>query len=186
MSESSSLAGKFLLAMPGMGDPRFDHAAIAMFIHDAGGALGIGLGRERDDLGLHEMLEDLEIDPGSAPDLPVLDGGPVEQQRGFVLHTPDWHAPGTIVAPGLCALSGSLEVLRAIAAGRGPSRFLVALGYAGWGAGQLDDELRRHGWGAVDGKDTILWDVPAEERWRACWQSAGIDPALLASQTGRA
>ncbi|MFN3515579.1 MAG: YqgE/AlgH family protein [Novosphingobium sp.] len=186
MSESSSLAGKFLLAMPGMGEPRFDHAAIAMVLHEAGGALGIALGRERDDLGLREILADLKIDPGSAPDLPVLDGGPVQQQRGFVLHTPDWQAPGTIVMAGLCAFSSSSEVLRAIAAGRGPSRFLVALGYVGWAAGQLDDELRRHGWGVVDGSEAILWDCPAEERWRACWQSAGIDPALLASQTGRA
>jgi putative transcriptional regulator len=186
MSESPTLAGKFLLAMPGMGDPRFDHAVIALMIHDGEGALGIGLGRVRDDLGLHDLLEDLEIDPGATPDLPVLDGGPVERQRGFVLHTPDWHAPGTVVADGLCAMSGSLEVLRAIAAGKGPSRYLVALGYAGWGAGQLDDEMRRHGWGAVDGDAAVLWDYPAEDRWRASWQSAGIDPALLSSQTGRA
>lgn len=186
MSESPTLAGKLLLAMPGMGDPRFDHAVIALMIHDGEGALGIGLGRVRDDLGLHDLLEDLEIDPGATPDLPVLDGGPVERQRGFVLHTPDWHAPGTVVADGLCAMSGSLEVLRAIAAGKGPSRYLVALGYAGWGAGQLDDEMRRHGWGAVDGDAAVLWDYPAEDRWRASWQSAGIDPALLSSQTGRA
>ncbi|NCU13059.1 MAG: YqgE/AlgH family protein [Sphingomonadaceae bacterium] len=186
MSESSSLAGKFLLAMPGMGDPRFDHAVIAMMIHDGEGALGIALGQVREDLGLHDLLEDLEIDPGAAADLPVLDGGPVDQQRGFVLHSTDWHAPGTVVADGLCAMSASLEVLRAIAAGKGPRHYLVALGYAGWGAGQLDEEMRRHGWGAVDGREAILWDVPAEDRWRASWQSAGIDPALLSSQTGRA
>ncbi len=186
MIDSASLAGQFLLAMPGMGDPRFHRAVIAMMVHDGDGALGIGLGRVRPGLGLHELLEDLEIDPGQAPDFPVLDGGPVEPQRGFVLHSPDWDGPDTIMAGELCALSASLEVLRAIAAGRGPSRFVVALGYAGWGGGQLDDELLSHGWQVAGGKSAIVFDTAPEDRWAACWQSLGIDPALLAGQTGRA
>ena len=184
--ESTYLAGKLLLAMPGMGDPRFDHAVIAMLSHDGEGALGVGIGAVRQGLGLHRLLEDLEIDPGSAPDRPVHYGGPVEQQRGFVLHTPDWEGPGTLHAAPLCSLSTSLEVLRAIAAGEGPSRWLVALGYAGWGAGQLDGEMRRHGWQAIDGSQALLWDTPADQRWKACWRQVGIDPALLSSQTGRA
>ena len=84
------------------------------------------------------------------------------------------------------ALSASIEVLRAIAAGTGPSRWLVALGYAGWGAGQLDGEMRRHGWFAAGGHHEVLFKTPAEERWRAAWKAEGIDPALLASETGRA
>lgn len=186
MTTSDSLSGQFLLALPGMGDPRFDHAVIAMMVHDRDGALGIGLGRVREGLGLHALLEDLEIDPGQAPDVPVLDGGPVERQRGFVLHSPDWDGPGTIRAGSLCSLSASLEVLRAIASGQGPSRFLVALGYAGWSGGQLEGELQRHGWQVVDGSAAVLFDTPPEERWTACWRALGIDPALLASQTGRA
>ena len=186
MIDSASLAGQFLLAMPGMGDPRFHRAVIAMMVHDSDGALGIGLGRVRPGLGLHALLEDLEIEPGQAPDCAVLDGGPVEPQRGFVLHNPDWDGPDTILAGELCALSASLEVLRAIAEGRGPSRFLVALGYAGWGEGQLVAELQCHGWQVVDGRPTILFDTAPEDRWAASWQSSGIDPALLAGQTGRA
>ena len=184
--ESTYLAGKLLLAMPGMGDPRFDHAVIAMINHDGEGALGVGIGMERQGLGLHAVLRELEIDPGQAPDSPVHYGGPVEQQRGFVLHTPDWEGPGTIRADPLCALSTSIEVLRAIAAGEGPRRWLVALGYAGWGAGQLDGEMRRHGWQAVEGSQALLWDTPAELRWKAAWRTVGIDPALLSTQTGRA
>lgn len=186
MTDSVSLAGRFLLALPGMGDPRFDHAIIAMMVHDEEGALGIGLGRERDGLGLHALLEDLDIDPGLAPDCAVLDGGPVEPQRGFVLHTPDWDGPDTIMAGELCALSASLEVLRAIAEGRGPSRFLIALGYAGWSGGQLEGELQRHGWQVLEGEDKILFDCPAADRWAETWHAAGIDPAVLTGQTGRA
>lgn len=186
MPDSPSLAGKFLLALPGMGDPRFDHAVIALLVHDGEGALGIGLGRERPGLGLHELLEDLDIEPGEAPDCAILDGGPVEPQRGFVLHTPDWDGPDTILAGDLCALSASLEVLRAIAAGTGPSRFLVGLGYAGWGGGQLEGELGRHGWQVLDGGAAILYDTPSEHRWAGCWRGLGIDPAVLTGQTGRA
>ncbi len=186
MTEASYLAGRLLLAMPGMGDPRFEQAVIAMFVHDAEGALGIGLGEVHPLLRLHALLEDVDIDPGVAPDCAVLLGGPVEQQRGFVLHTPDWSVPGTLNAGPLGCLTGSLEVLRAIAAGTGPRRWLVALGYAGWGAGQLDGEMRQHGWFAAAGHPEVLFDTPPSERWRAAWRAEGIDPALLSSETGRA
>ncbi|MGB7655051.1 MAG: YqgE/AlgH family protein [Novosphingobium sp.] len=186
MMESAYLAGRLLLALPGMGDPRFDHAVIAMINHDAQGALGIGIGALRKGINLHVILADLGIEPGHAPDLPVHYGGPVEPQRGFVLHTPDWDGPGTVEAAPLCSLSASIEVLRAIAAGEGPSQFLIALGYAGWGAGQLDGEMRRHGWQVVDGSADLLWNIPAEARWAQSWREAGIDPALLSSETGRA
>lgn len=186
MTESAYLAGRLLLAMPGMGDPRFARAVIAMFVHDDQGALGIGLGEVREGLRFHTLLRDLDIPPGVAPDCAVLNGGPVEVQRGFVIHSTDWDGPGTIQAGPLGALSTSLDVLKAIAAGEGPSRWLFALGYAGWGAGQLDAEMRRHGWYAAQGRPEILFDTPAPQRWKAAWAAEGIDPALLASQTGRA
>lgn len=166
MTESASLAGKFLLALPGMGDPRFRRAAIAMMVHGDEGALG--------------------IDPGQAPDCAVLDGGPVEPQRGFVVHTSEWEGADTIRAGDLCALSASLEVLRAIAAGTGPERFLVALGYAGWSGGQLEGELHHHGWQVIEGDSRVLFDTAPEARWETCWRNLGIDPALLAGETGRA
>jgi putative transcriptional regulator len=186
MTEAQYLSGRLLLAMPGMGDPRFDHAAIAMCVHDENGAMGIGIGHLRDGLTLHPMLEELDIDPGQAPDCPIHHGGPVEPSRGFVLHSTDWGGTGTIGVEPLGSLSASLDILKAIAEGRGPNRFLIALGYAGWGPGQLDGEMRHHGWFAASGRSSILFDTPAENRWTAAWKAEGIDPAQLVGQTGRA
>lgn len=180
------LAGRLLLALPGMMDPRFDHAVIALCLHDANGALGIGLGEVRAGITFHALLQDVGIDPGHAPDVPVLHGGPVETGRGFVLHTPDWGGEGSVTVNPLCTLSASMDVLRAIAEGRGPSRWLIALGYAGWGPGQLEEELHHHGWHAAEGSPAILFDTPREQRWAATWRAAGIDPAHLAADTGHA
>lgn len=186
MTEPSYLAGRLLLAMPGMGDPRFDHAVIALIQHDADGALGLGVGRALEGVTLHDVLGDLGIDPGAAPNDPVLYGGPVETQRGFVLHSADWLGRGSVRAGALGAMSMSRGVLEAIAAGTGPRRFVVVLGYSGWDAGQLDGEMRRHGWYAAKGRAEIVYETPAERRWKAAWLAEGIDPALLASETGRA
>ncbi len=186
MTQSAYLAGQLLLAMPGMGDPRFEHAVIAMCSHDANGALGIDLGRVHPELTFHALLENLEIEPGAAPDCPVHIGGPVEPHRGFVLHSPEWEDPGTLAVSGCFALTPSLVVLRAIAAGEGPQRWLFALGYAGWGEAQLDEELTRHGWSATEASEALLFETSAELRWAAAWRAQGIDPALLASTTGRA
>ena len=180
------LAGRLLLAMPGMGDPRFDRAVIAMCVHDDNGAFGLGLGEVLEGVRFRDLLEDIGIDPGVAPDAPVHAGGPVQPERGFVLHSADWGGEGTIAVDPFGALSASLDVLRAIAEGRGPSRWIFALGYAGWAPGQLDGEMRRHGWYAAQGHDQVLWKEPAANRWQAAWRCEGIDPALLASQTGRA
>jgi putative transcriptional regulator len=186
MTEARYLSGSLLLAMPGMGDARFDHAVIAMCVHDANGALGIGVGAILPGVTLHGLLSDVGIDHQGIDDAPIHAGGPVEQQRGFVLHSPDWDAPGTLTVSHEWSLSASLEVLRAIAEARGPAQWLVALGYAGWGAGQLDGEMRQHGWYAATGKASILFDLPADQRWRATWRGEGIDPAHLVSTTGRA
>jgi putative transcriptional regulator len=186
MTEAQYLAGRILLAMPGMGDPRFERSVTVMCLHDEHGAFGVGIGHLRRDLNFRELLEDVGIEPGDVPDCPVHHGGPVEPGRGFVLHSTDWGGEGTVAVAPLCALSGSLDVLRAIAEGRGPSRWLFALGYAGWAAGQLDGEMRRHGWFAAQGREEVLFDTPAERRWTAAWKAEGIDPALLASETGRA
>ncbi|UIJ44274.1 YqgE/AlgH family protein [Sphingomonas cannabina] len=186
MESTSFLTGQFLLAMPGIGDPRFEHAVIAMCAHDTDGALGIGVGTLIDSLSFHDVLRQLEIDPGEAEDRPVLLGGPVEPRRGFVLHSRDWSGGDTIDVAGRWALSGTIDVLRAIAEGTGPERWLVALGYAGWGAGQLDGEMTRHGWFNTAGDERLLFDTAAHHRWEAGFAAAGIDPRLLASSTGTA
>jgi putative transcriptional regulator len=186
MTTPRFLAGRLLLAMPGMFDPRFARAVIAMCIHDENGAMGVGVGRLHEGLRFRAVLEHSGIDPGEAPDAPVHIGGPVEQQRGFVLHSTDWGGNGTVEVAPLCALSFSVDVLRAIAEGRGPSRWLFALGYAGWGEHQLEDEMREHGWHAAAAHPEILFNTPVADRWQAAWKAEGIDTALLASETGHA
>lgn len=186
IATTDTLAGQVLLALPGIGDPRFERSVIALCQHDEKGALGIGLGELREGLFLHEVYEELGIDPGEAPDVPVHSGGPVEPGRGFFLHSPDWQGEATLPVNDLFALTISFDMMHALAEGRGPSRWLFALGYAGWAPGQLDAELHRHGWYAGAARGEILFDTPADKRWAACWRADGIDPALLSSVTGRA
>jgi putative transcriptional regulator len=178
--------GQFLLAMPGIGDPRFERSVIAMCVHDDNGALGIGLGRIVPRLGFHDLLAQLDIDAGAAPNAPVHVGGPVEPQRGFLIHSSDWGGQDSIDVAGRWTMSSTIDVLKAIAAGAGPRRWLAALGYAGWSAGQLDEELSRHGWFAIPGDDALLYDVEAEQRWESGYRSAGIDPRMLAADFGTA
>jgi len=186
MSDPTFLTGQFLLAMPGMGDPRFEHAVIAMCAHDAKGAIGVGLGATVNGLTFHDLLDQFEIAHGAAADAPVHFGGPVEPRRGFVLHSADWGGQDTIDVAGRWSLSSTLDVLRVIADGSGPSRWVIALGYAGWGEGQLDGELRRPGWFNVAGDDGLLFDTPTDQRWSRGFAGAGIDPRLLVAGAGSA
>ena len=186
--EPAFLSGKLLLAMPGMADPRFERAVIALCMHDENGAIGIGIGHKRAGIGFRGLLKQLEIDQGEAPDVAVHHGGPVEPGRGFVLHSSDWGGQVTLQVTGtngnLFSLTGTIDVLRAIAEGRGPSSWIVALGYAGWGEGQLEEEMTRHGWFAAEGNSKILFETPTDERWGAAFKAEGIDPRLLTSETG--
>jgi putative transcriptional regulator len=186
MESAAYLTGQLLLALPGIGDPRFERAAIAMCAHDKNGAMGIGTGAIIADLGLHELLAQFGIEPGLAPDAPVHFGGPVEPQRGFVLHSSDWSGQDTVDVAGRWSLSGTIDVLRAIAEGKGPARWLVALGYAGWGAGQLEGELTRHGWFNAPADADLLFGSGATDRWENGFKRIGIDPRMLGSETGRA
>jgi len=190
VDQPTFLSGKLLLAMPGMADPRFERAVIAMCVHDENGAIGVGIGQKRAGISFRGLLKQLEIDPGEAPDTGVHHGGPVEPGRGFVLHSSDWGGQDTLHVAGsggeIFAMTGTIDVLKAIAEGRGPSRWIAALGYAGWGEGQLEGEMTRHGWFAAQGTPDILFDTPTDERWAAAFKAEGIDPRLLASETGAA
>ena len=184
--EFTSLAGQLLLALPGIGDPRFDHAVIAICIHQPDGAMGVGIGRIVPRLGLHALLGQLDIEIGAAPDAPIHHGGPVEPQRGFVLHSTDWNGEDTVPVSDGFAVTTTLDVLRAIAQGSGPDRWLIALGYAGWRENQLDEEMGRHGWLSVAAGDELLFGTPVGERWPRAFATIGIDPRLLASTSGHA
>lgn len=186
MDAARFLTGQILLAMPGIGDPRFERSVIAMCAHDENGAMGINIGATVPGLGLRRVLGQFEIAAEAAPDAPVHLGGPVEPQRGFVLHSRDWGGEGTVDVAARWAVTSTVDVLRVIAEGRGPRAWVVALGYAGWGEGQLDGELVRHGWFSAPIDAEPLWALPADQRWEAGFRAAGIDPRLLAAETGTA
>jgi putative transcriptional regulator len=190
VEQPNFLSGKLLLAMPGMADPRFERAVIALCMHDENGAIGIGIGQKRAGISFRGLLRQLDIEPGEAPDCAVHHGGPVEPGRGFILHSTDWGGQDSVqVNAGdaeVFAMTGTIDVLKAIAQGNGPSRWIAALGYAGWGEGQLEEEMTRHGWFAARASAKLLFDTPADERWAASFKAEGIDPRLLASETGAA
>jgi putative transcriptional regulator len=184
------LSGKLLLAMPGMSDPRFERAVIAICMHDENGAIGIGIGHKRAGITFRALLRQLDIEPGEAPDCAVHHGGPVEPGRGFILHSTDWGGEDSVQVNGekgaVFAMTGTIDILRAIAEGRGPSQWIASLGYAGWDEGQLEGEMTRHGWFAARTEPKILFDTPADERWAAAFKGEGIDPRLLGTETGAA
>lgn len=179
-------AGQFLLAMPGIGDDNFDHSVIALCAHDDNGALGIDIGTEIEGLGFRELLASFDIDGAQVPDRPVLRGGPVEPRRGFVLHSLDWGGQEMLQVDDHWGLSGSLDILKAIAEGRGPDSYIVALGYAGWGAGQLEQEMTGHGWFLAPPDNRLIFETPTEKRWSAAFAASGIDAAMLVSEGGSA
>lgn len=180
------LSGQFLLSMPGMGDPRFERSVIAMCIHDDDSALGLVVNHLRTGIDARGLLEQLDVDPGVTPPAPVFAGGPVEPGRGFVLHSPEYGGQSTLSVGGRWALTATIDILRDIAAGKGPIKWLIALGYVGWGAEQLDDELTRHGWFALPGTTGLLFDTPIETRWPDAFAAAGIDVGLLSHSVGHA
>lgn len=186
MEDARYLSGQLLLATPGMSDARFQRAVIAICAHGADGAMGIGVGATVAGLGFHDLLEQFDIAPGGSDNAPVHVGGPVEPRRGFVLHSQDWGGQDTLDVAGVWSLSSTIDVLKAVAEGVGPSRWLIALGYAGWGAGQLDGELTGAGWLNVPGSAELVFDRSPGERWDAGMAAAGVDPRLLVGSAGRA
>jgi putative transcriptional regulator len=181
-----SYAGHLLLAMPDMPDLNFYQAVILLCVHDRGGAMGIDIGSPIEGLGLHDLMENFGIDPSEVPDAPVVRGGPVEPRRGFILHSLDWEGEHVMPLGNGLGLSGSLDILRDIAAGRGPRRYVAALGYAGWAPGQLEGELTRPGWFVGLGNEEILFATAAEDRWGKTFALNGIDPSHITAQSGHA
>ena len=182
------LTGQLLVAMPGMGDVRFDHSVIYMTAHSSKGAMGLIVNKAAPDLKLAEVLDHLvdgEIDSQST--LGVHIGGPVETGRGFVLHSDEYtSAIETLkIAPGF-ALTATLDVLEDIAAGRGPTQALMMLGYAGWGPGQLEDEIAHNGWLTCAATPDLVYKMRDAKKWTAALDSIGIDPLGLSAAAGRA
>lgn len=181
------LTGKLLIAMPGMPDPRFAETVIYMCVHSGEGAMGLVINKLVESIDFAELVGQLDLETGEERhDVPVHLGGPVESGRGFVLHSRDYSCSGTMEVAGELALSASVEILQEICLGGGPSKFLLALGYSGWGPGQLEHEIQENGWLSVESDDSLLFATDTGARWRAALAKIGIDPVQLTSHFGRA
>ena len=180
---NDTLTGKLLVAMPGIGDPRFDRTVIVLCSHDAEHAMGVVINRPKDELTLSDVLGHLGLDAdGEESERSVLDGGPVRPDRGYVLHSPDFAAGDAThdVGPGI-RLTSTRDVLEAVAGDHAPEHFVLALGCAGWGAGQLEDELKHNAWQIVEYDDAIVFDNDHQDKWDRAIRSLGFDPAQLMS-----
>lgn len=188
MIDTTDLTGKLLIAMPGMGDQRFDRAVVYMCAHGSDGAMGLIVNKPTPDVRFIDLLEQLSIDDGDlAVDVRVHFGGPVETGRGFVLHTSDYiSGAGTMEVSGGIAMTATLDILEDIAQGSGPKRSMLGLGYTGWGPGQLEDELISNGWLVCDATDDILFGRAAEHKWTAALKVLGVDPLMLSAEGGSA
>ncbi|MBS0124760.1 YqgE/AlgH family protein [Thetidibacter halocola] len=184
----TDLTGRMLIAMPGMGDPRFEHAVVFMCDHSSEGAMGLVVNKPSADLDMPTLLSQLQIDP--AADLSrvrIHFGGPVEMGRGFVLHSADYRAASTTLSVREdVQMTATLDVLEDIAAGRGPERWLLMLGYAGWGAGQLEEELAQNAWLVCEGVPRLIFDLPDPAKWEAALESLGVAALALSAEGGRA
>lgn len=187
MSNAQRLTNQFLIAMPGLEDPNFFHSVTYICEHNDEGALGLVINRPLD-MQLGEIFEQIKIDYANseAKQMPVHLGGPVQQDRGFVLHEPlgDWEA--TLKVTDHIGITSSIDILDAIARHEGPAHSLVALGYAGWGAGQLEKEIADNAWLSGPANTEILFDIPDDERWKAAAALLGVDLDLLTGEAGHA
>lgn len=188
-----NLTNQFLIAMPGMADDTFAGSVVYLCEHNEQGALGLVINKPTD-ITLEQLFEKIEV-PLDLPALaaqPVFFGGPVQTERGFVLHDPVSVPDGaegygsTLAVPGGLAMTTSKDVLEALARGQGPTRVLVTLGYSGWGAGQLEEEIGRNGWLTVDAAPEVIFDTPVDRRYDRALGLLGIDPRMLSAEAGHA
>jgi len=187
MGSDSSLTNQLLIAMPAMADPNFSTTVTLICEHNADGALGITINRPLTLklAGLFEQLSVDDPDPGVA-NHPVLSGGPVGTERGFVLHGPDSSYENTLAVSNDIRLTLSRDIIDDLASGDGPEKLLVALGYAGWEAGQLENEMLANSWLSVPATPELVFDTPFAERWDSAARTLGIDIARMSSDAGHA
>ena len=186
--ETVTFAGKLLIAMPDMGDERFAHSVIYMCAHDAEGGMGLIVNKPQHEIGFSHLLSQLDIETGpNVRDIRVHFGGPVDLGRGFVLHSSDYKVEsGTLQVDDHVGMTATMEVLEDLAQGKGPDMSMLALGYAGWGPGQLEREIASNGWLVCDARDDIIFGRANEHKWTGALKTMGIDPLLLSATAGRA
>jgi putative transcriptional regulator len=181
------LTGQLLIAMPAMSDPRFQQSIIYLCAHTPEGAMGLVLNRPIVKPTFDDLLKQLNVAPlPPVRQIRLCAGGPVENARGFVLHTNDWTGEGSLKVDDAMALTASLDVLKVIAEGGGPRECVLALGYAGWGPGQLDQEIQQNSWLSVNADETLLFDQDHDTKWRRALAKLRVDPLLLSHTAGHA
>lgn len=182
-----NLTGHFLIAMPTMADPYFARSVTYICEHGPQGAMGIVINRPTD-MKLDDLCNqiNIQLDRPEIRQTPVHFGGPVQIERGFVLHQPVGHWNSTIAVTGDTALTTSKDILEAVAHGAGPAKMLVTLGYAGWSAGQLEQELAQNAWLTVPAQDSIIFDIPSSQKFSAAMGLLGLDLARLSEEAGHA
>jgi putative transcriptional regulator len=185
--EPSGLTGQLLIAMPSMEDPRFARSVIFLCAHTPEGAMGIVVNRPIESPSFDDLLRQLDLAPiPPARRIRLCAGGPVDDGRGFVLHTSDWSGENSLHVSKELALTASLDVLKAIAEGGGPREGVLALGYAGWEPGQLDAEIHQNAWLSAPADETIVFDMHDVTKWRRAMAKLKVDPALLSGTAGHA
>jgi putative transcriptional regulator len=185
--QADPLTGQILVAMPTLADPNFAQTVILICAHSADGAMGIVLNRSLERPSFEGLLQQLDILPRPPQrEIRLCAGGPVENVRGFVVHTTDWMADGTLRVDEALGLTTSLDILKAIAQGSGPRECLLALGYSGWGPGQLEAEFGQNSWLSVPADEALVFEGDNETRWRRAMQKLHVDPALLSPTAGHA
>ena len=185
--QAGYLEGKLLLAMPGMTDPRFERSVIYICSHSVEGAMGLVVNHPIPNLTFGNLLEQLELEgDGSAPPIPVYAGGPVDTSRGFVLHSPDFVEDTSVEFAGDVALTATVDILRALAGQGGPEKHIVILGYAGWGPGQLEDEIGQNAWLSAEPTRDVLFETPDDKKWPRAMASLGVDVSMLSTDAGHA
>jgi putative transcriptional regulator len=184
---SGYLAGQLLIAMPTMQDPRFARTIVYMCAHSQEGAMGLVINRLLGQLTFPELLDQIGI-PATRQldDVRVHFGGPVESGRGFVLHSSEFQTEGTLAVDDSVALTASVDILRAIAGGKGPRQSLLALGYAGWSAGQLEEEIQANGWLSVQADEALVFDGELDTKWERAMTKLGVDSRMLSGVAGHA
>jgi putative transcriptional regulator len=182
------LAGKLLIAMPGMGDERFERSVILLCAHSDEGAMGLVVNKPSADLSFSSLLDQLNIPRApEGRDIRVHLGGPVERGRGFVLHSDEYRTRGaTMTVPGGFGMTATVDVLAALARGAGPEAALLALGYSGWGPGQLEAEISRNDWLTADAPADLVFSPDDKGKWQGALRRMGIDPITLSGSAGRA
>ncbi len=186
-SDDTRLTGQLLIAMPAMEDPRFVKSVIYVCAHTQEGAMGLVLNNPLTTPSFEDLLRQLDVAPTPpARRIALCNGGPMDNARGFVLHTADWTGDGSLQVDDSVALTASLDVLKAIATGGGPREGLLALGYASWGAGQLDDEIQANTWLSAPAPLNLVFDGHHATKWRRALASLRVDPALLSGAAGHA